>query len=227
MGLFDNLTLTVGLLIGLTVLISLRAFNDPQLRARLLFHPASVKNRGEWDRFITHGFIHGDGGHLFFNMWGLLIFGPAAEEIFTTIIFQSELVGRLAFLAFYLISIAAASLPTYFRHQDHMGYSALGASGAVAAIMWPFIMYDPWNWFIFPPLPAFIIGIGYIVYSSYMDKRGNSRIGHNAHLWGAVFGLVVYVSILLLLGDSTYEYGYANPLDVFIERIQQPRGPSF
>lgn len=216
---FNQLTLTVGALIGLTVLVSLQAFNNPQLKSQLIFHPAAIQNRKEYYRFLTHGFIHANPMHLFFNMWALLIFGPWVERIFIQFVFGDEMLGRIAFLFFYLAAIVAASMVDYQRHKNNYGYAALGASGAVAAMVWPYIMFVPWSWFIFPPLPAIFIGIGYIVYSHYMDRRGGTNIGHNAHLWGAIFGLVVYLALIFTKAPVLWE--------IFITQLMQPQGPSF
>lgn len=205
------------IIIAVTCIISYLAFNDPSLRSKLLFVPAAVKERGESYRFLTHGFIHGDFMHLLFNMYALYIFGDAAEYTFD-IIFGTTF-GKLGYLVFYLAAIAASSFVVYSRHQDNYGYSALGASGAVAAVMWPFIMLAPWNWFIFPPVPAIILGFGYIAYSHYADKKGGTNIGHNAHLWGAIFGLAVYVILCFFLAPEI--------LDHFWIELMQPKGPGF
>lgn len=204
-------------IIGITCLISYQAFNDPSLRAKLLFIPSAVKNNGEQYRFFSHGFIHADLMHLVFNMYALYIFGGAAEYAFQILFGQTF--GGVAYLLFYLIAIAASSYVDFNRHQDNRAYSALGASGAVAAVMWPFIMFAPWNWFIFPPLPAILLGFGYIAYSHYADKKGGSNIGHNAHLWGAIFGLVAYVALSAVLAPDILQYFFAQLLN--------PQGPSF
>lgn len=200
---------------GITCVVSYLAFNDASLRAKLLFVPAMVKERGETYRFLTHGFIHGDFMHLLFNMWALYIFGPYAESAF--MIMFGAAFGGAAYLIFYLAAIGASSYITYTRHADNYGYSALGASGAVAAVMWPFIFFQPWAWFIFPPLPAVILGPAYIAYSHYADMRGTGNIGHNAHLWGAIFGLVVLVVLAASLEPLI--------LQNFVTRLMQPSAP--
>lgn len=205
------------LIIGITCVVSYMAFNDPALRAKLLFVPAQVKNRGESYRFITHGFIHADFSHLLFNMYALYIFGGTAEMAFRALF--GTTFGGASYLIFYLVAIVASSYVVYSRHQDNYSYSALGASGAVAAVMWPYIMAAPWNWFIFPPVPAIVLGIGYIAYSHYSDQKGGTNIGHNAHLWGAIFGLVGYVVLCYFLQPAILEY--------FWVELMNPRGPGF
>lgn len=206
------------IIIIITALVSWQAFSNPELKGRLMFIPSAVKDRGEYYRFLTHGFVHADFRHLLFNMWALYIFGDAAERIFQLYLFGPAF-GRVAYLLFYLAALIAASIPDYLRHQDNRMYASLGASGGVAALIWPYIMWMPWAWFIFPPLPAILLGIGYIAYSSYADKQGNSNIGHNAHLWGAVFGLIAYVTLSLTLEPGL--------MAQFVERLLQPQGPSF
>ena len=205
------------IIIAITCIISYMAFNNPQLRANMLFVPSAVKERGEIYRFITHGFIHGDFMHLLFNMYALYIFGGSAEFAFG--ILFGQIFGKLAFLLFYLAAIAASSYVVYMRHQGNYAYSALGASGAVAAVMWPYIMFAPWNWFIFPPLPAILLGFGYIAYSHYADKKGGTNIGHNAHLWGAIFGLVGYSVLCAFLEPEL--------LNLFWTQLMSPKGPGF
>lgn len=206
------------IIIIITALISWQAFNNPALKSKLMFIPSAVKERGEYYRFLTHGFVHADFQHLLFNMWALYIFGETGEAIFNQALFGPA-IGNVAFLLFYLLAIVAASIPDYLRHQDDRMYASLGASGGVAAMIWPYIMLAPWAWFIFPPVPAIVLGIGYILYSQYADKRGGSNIGHNAHLWGAIFGLVAYVVL-------AYSFNPAI-VDTFVERLMSPQGPNF
>ncbi|PPK84324.1 rhomboid family protein [Neolewinella xylanilytica] len=206
------------IIILITVLISWQAFNNPELKSKLMFLPSAIKDRGEYYRFLTHGFVHGDFQHLLFNMYALYIFGQTAESIFSSYLFGPTF-GKLAYLVFYCVAIVAASVPDYLRHQDNRMYASLGASGGVAAMLWPYIMLGPWNWFIFPPLPAILLGIGYILYSHYADKQGRGNIGHNAHLWGAIFGLVTYSVLLLSLQPELMQY--------FLEQLMQPKGPNF
>ncbi len=182
-------------LVVLTGIASYQAFNNPDLKAKLLFHPATIQNRGEWHRFLSSGFIHADWGHLLINMFVLYQFGQIAEKLFDYIFGN---LGNIAYLFFYLSAIVAASLPSFFRHRENYGYAALGASGATSALVFAYILFAPWQWFIFPPVPAIVFGVLYLVYSSYMDKRGGDNIGHNAHFWGAIYGVVFLLLSILL-----------------------------
>lgn len=203
------------LIILVTGGVSLYAFNNSQFRSNALFVPALIKHRGEQHRWVSSGFVHGDLMHLIFNMYALYIFGGHAEFAFAALF--GETLGGGAYLLFYLVSIVVANLMNYKRHQDNYGYRALGASGAVAAVMWPFIMLAPWDWFVFPPLPAFALGIGYILYSQYADRNSRDNIDHSAHLWGAIFGLTAYVLLCVLFQPLL--------LEVFWTELLQPRGP--
>lgn len=189
----------------MTGLISYQAFNNPAMRAKLIFYPATIKSSGEYYRFLTSGFIHGDWGHLFINMFVLYQFGRFAEEGVFPLLF-GDTMGKFVYLIFYLAAIVLSSIPTYFRHQNNYGYAALGASGATSALVFTYILFDPWQWFIFPPLPAILVGIGFLMYSSYMDKRGSDNIGHNAHLWGALFGLFFTVVSIFVLQPQLFDF---------------------
>jgi membrane associated rhomboid family serine protease len=211
------MSLTI-ILIIMTSLISYQAFNNPQMRQKMLFHPGSIKEFGQWHRFITHGFIHADWGHLILNMYVLYIFGETLEFYFTSV--MGPLVGRMGYLFMYLTAIVLSSVPSFIRHQDYYGYSALGASGATSAVVFGFVLFHPWEWFLFPPLPAILFAIGYLWYSSYMDKRGTDNIGHNAHFWGSVYGLIFTVSAM----------AFAKPgmLQFFVQRLLEgPSMPAF
>ncbi|MCI4649424.1 rhomboid family intramembrane serine protease [Phaeodactylibacter sp.] len=213
-----SISLTI-ILIGITALISYQAFNNRELFYKSAFHPASIKEFGQISRFLTTGFIHASWGHLAINMYVLYLFGDILEQIFTQWLF-SPAIGRIVFLVFYLSAIVVSDIPSYFKHQDNHGYSAVGASGATSALVMAYILFDPWNWFIFPPVPGVILAIGYLWYSSYMSKHGEDLIAHDAHLWGAVYG----ITFMILLAALTQP----ELLTMFWERFMEgPRMPNF
>lgn len=153
---------------------------------RLILYPRYMDSPAEYYRLLTSGFIHADWGHLFFNMFALFVFGKQVESIFM-------MLGKHdMFLVMYLAGIVIASLPSFLKNRNNSYYRALGASGGVSAILFSFIYYTPWSiiyvWFI--PCPAILAGVGYLVYSAYMSGKGRDNVGHDAHFWGAVFGLV-------------------------------------
>lgn len=213
-----GLSLTL-IIVIMTGLLSYQAFANPEMRAKLMFRPVDIKSRGEYYRFVTSGFIHADWGHLLINMFVLYTFGEQMEHIFAQLIF-GPVYGRLVYIAFYLSAVVVANIPSYFRYQDTYAYSALGASGATSALVFAIIPFIPWEWFIFPPLPAILVAVGYLWYSSYMDKRGMDNIGHNAHFWGAVYGLVFIIAASFILQPSLIDY--------FLQQLLAgPKAPGF
>ena len=213
----ENLSLTL-LLVIIIGFISWQGFNKDQVKARLIFHPYAIKYNGEWVRFITHAFIHADWNHLLINLFVLYQFGEVAERFFSYL-FGAEY-ASLVFVLFFLGAVIFSSIPDYFKHQDNPSYGSLGASGATSALVFVYIVQDPWNWFLFPPLPALFLGIAYLYYSSYMDKRGGDNIGHNAHFWGATFGLTFAFISASILKPEFIQY--------FIGKLMEgPSWPTF
>jgi membrane associated rhomboid family serine protease len=170
-------------LIGITCLVSYMGFSSNKLIDQLIFYPYEIKQKNSYFTFITHGFIHTDGRHLFFNMFTLFFFGTYVESAFNQL-FDNQLVYPF----FYLSALVFASIPSFAKYKNNPQYRALGASGAVAAVLFATILLNPWILINF--IPGFIYAIGYIVYSAYMNKQNNDNIGHDAHLWGAIFGFL-------------------------------------
>jgi len=206
----ETISLTI-LLVVIIGFISWQGFNKDQVKAKLIFHPYAIKYHGEWVRFITHAFIHADWNHLLINLFVLYQFGEVAESFFRYL-FGNEY-ASLVYILFFLGAVIFSSIPDYFKHQDNPSYGSLGASGATSALVFIYIVQDPWNWFIFPPLPALFLGIAYLYYSSYMDKRGGDNIGHNAHFWGATFGLAFAFISASILKPEFIQYFIAKLLE--------------
>lgn len=179
-----ELTITVGIII-LTTIISFTAFNSEKIINDLIFWPPMIKNKHQYYRFITSGFIHADIPHLVFNMFTLYFFGRAMEVFFIAKI------GKIGFVLFYIAGIIFSEIPTYFKNRNNYSYRSLGASGAVTAVLFSFILLAPWQtlYVFFLPLPAIIFAVLYVAYSIYMDRRGGDNVNHSAHLWGAVWGV--------------------------------------
>lgn len=180
------------LIIIITVIISISAFQNTTLMSRFIFSPSTVaRNHNEWYRFFSSGFLHGGWLHLLFNMYVLWMFGGVVEQYFKAFFAP---VGGYLFLALYLLALPFSETASYIKHRDNFRYASLGASGAVSAIVFAFILFEPTQklFFIFIPIgiPAFIFGPLYLAYSAYMAKQNQDNIGHDAHFWGAVFGFV-------------------------------------
>lgn len=190
-------------LVIMTCIISYQGLQNPGINARLLFYPYEIKRKGEYFRFITSGFIHGSWPHLFINVFVLYQFGEMAESVFNGLF--GENYGKIVYLVFYLTAIIVSGIPSHLRHQDDLGYRALGASGATSALVFFYIVFAPWAWFTFPPLPAIVFGILYLAYSSYMDKNGQDNIGHNAHLWGAIYGIVFTLTSIYIARPELFD----------------------
>ena len=206
------------ILVILTGLISYQAFSNFSMKQQLIFHPSSIQERGEWYRFITSGFIHADWGHLIINMFVLYQFGEVVEYLFGEIFGKG--LGRTVFILFYVSAIAIASIPSFFKNNNNPYYAALGASGATSAVVFVYVLFDPWQWFLFPPLPGILMAIGYLWYSSYMAKRGTDNIGHDAHFWGALYGVVFIISVAVFYRPELLEY--------FIAKLMEgPSAPNF
>ena len=173
-------------LIGITVLASWLAFNDRRLLERLILWPPAIDRRHQYDRLVTHGFVHADWQHLLFNMITLYFFGGLVERWF------AGYIGHAGFVAFYLSAVVVAILPSYLRHRHDPHYRSLGASGAVSAVLFAFILARPWAmiYVFFLPMPAIVYAVGYVGYSLWMDRRGGDNINHSAHLWGAAYGVM-------------------------------------
>ena len=180
-----SLSLTI-MLVAATVLVSWLAFNNHRLLDRLMLWPPAIDRQHQYDRLLTHGFVHADWQHLLFNMITLYFFGRAVEGVFT------DLIGAVGFLLFYLSAILVAILPTYLRHRHDSRYRSLGASGAVSAVLFAYVLLAPWSLiFVFVlPVPAILYAVFYVGYSIWMDRQGNDNINHSAHLWGAGYGVL-------------------------------------
>ncbi|UUS60054.1 MULTISPECIES: rhomboid family intramembrane serine protease [unclassified Acinetobacter] len=185
LGLPFNHTVTI---ILITVVISLIAFSNQKVMNRLLFWPPAL-SRGEYDRFISHGFIHADGAHLLFNMITLFFFGSVIESFYRQYFFD------MGFVLFYLGGLIAAIIPSYLKHKHDTHWASLGASGAVSAVLFAYILFEPWKliFVFFIPVPAIIFAVLYVAYSIWSGKRGNSNINHSAHLWGAAYGVIITI----------------------------------
>ena len=185
-----TLSITI-VIVAVTVLVSWRAFNDRALLERLILWPPAVERRKQYDRLLGYGFVHADWMHLIFNMITLWSFGTAVERVF------SEWITPVGYVLFYLSAIVVSILPTYITHRNDANYRSLGASGGVSAVLFAFILFDPWSTLIiFPipvPIPAFLFAILYVGYSIWMDRRGRDTVNHSAHLWGAAYGLLFTV----------------------------------
>ena len=184
-------------IIGITVIVSILAFGNVELFNKLKFNAYFIKERKEGWRFLSYALVHAGWLHLLINMWVLYSFGDIVEQLLTA---NFKMKGVLYYFLLYLGGVLFSTLFDFGKHKTDPYYNAVGASGAVSAVVFASILlYPEGSIFIFPipfALPSWIFGILYLVYSVYMGKKGTDNIGHNAHFWGAIFGLVFIIILL-------------------------------
>ncbi|ESU18623.1 rhomboid family protein [Flavobacterium cauense R2A-7] len=181
------MSLVLLFIIAITVITSFKGFGDESFFRKYEFHIGSIR-AGEHIRMITSAFLHADIGHLFFNMLTLYFFAPVVIGYFDS----------LSFLIIYAGSLIAGSLFTLYFHKNDYHYRAIGASGAVTGVLYAAILLQPnmslYLFFIPIPIPAYLFGIGYLLYSIYGIKAKNDNIGHTAHFGGAIGGYVITIA---------------------------------
>lgn len=183
------------IIIGICVIFSIAAFSRKELLYRYELNPYITVHNKQWYRVITHAFLHADYMHLFVNMFVLWNFGPIVESKFV-MLFGAK--GILFFVLLYFGGILFSTLPSISKHQNNPGYNAVGASGAVAAILFSSIIFMPMAklrlLFIPIGIPAWVFGLIYLGYEIYASKNSSDHIAHDAHYVGAIFGVLFTIA---------------------------------
>lgn len=180
------------IILAITIFVSITAMDNHALKNKMMFNAYMIHERKEWYRFFSNGLIHADWMHLGFNMFSLYMFGIGVEGAYQEI-FEAK--GILFFILLYVGGLVMSSLYSYEKHKNNVYYNALGASGAVSAVIFAYIVIFPTArlgfMFIPVPIPAYLFGFIFLGIEYYLGKRGQDNIGHDAHIWGAIYGVVL------------------------------------
>lgn len=184
------------IIIAITAIVSIIAFNNRQLFKRLAFNAYDIKHFNNQYRFVSYALIHADWTHLIVNMFVLFSFGRLVENYYA---YYFGTRGIMFFLLLYVGGTALSTLASYGKYKDDYAYTAVGASGAVSAVVFASILFEPMSKLLIFPfpfgIPAIIFGVLYLVYSWYMTKKNIDNVGHDAHFWGAVFGFFFTIAL--------------------------------
>lgn len=182
-----NQTPVASLIFIFTVITSIYAFNDPTLHGKFMLHPYSVSRKTKIYTLITSGLIHANWMHLFFNMFTFFFFAFKLEAT----------IGHWQFGLVYFLGMVLSDLPSVAKHKNDFWYNSLGASGGIAAVLFSYILFYPFSTLMIFPLPipiwACLFGILYLIYSAYMSKNARDNIGHDAHFFGAIAGVIITI----------------------------------
>ena len=196
------------ILIAITGVVSWLAFGNRKLADRLILWPPAISRNRQYERLLTYGFIHANFAHLLFNMITLFFFGQLIEQFM-----RGVTRSQWTYPLFYLAALVVSILPSYLKNRKNPNYMSLGASGAVSAVLFAFVLLSPWSVILvmFIPAPAILYAVFYVGYSIWMDKRGGDNVNHSAHLAGAAFG----VMFMLLMEPQV--------LTVFLDQLLHPK----
>jgi membrane associated rhomboid family serine protease len=199
-------------IIIITTLVSIFAFNNPQLLNRMQFNAYYIKHNRQGWRFFTYALVHAGWAHLAINMFVLWSFGNIVYELYG---YYFGLKGILFFILLYVGGVMFSVLFDFGRHKENIMYNAVGASGAVSAVVFASIILYPvggvYLFFIPIEIPSPVFGILYLIYSAYMARRGRDNIGHDAHFWGAIYGVI----FTLALKPVLFVYFLEELLNIF------------
>jgi len=208
----NKFPITISLIVANTV-ISLIGFSSGEFVDKTIMWPYRVAREKQYIRFITSGFLHADFMHLFFNMFTLFFFGSAIEYYFKAY----NLGGNIAYLSLYFLALIISDIPTYLKYKNNSQYRSLGASGAVSAVVFAAIVFSPWtSIYLYGALriSAGVYAILFLIYCVYMGKKGADNINHDAHLWGALCGIVFTVALIAFMDPQLF--------DSIIENLKHP-----
>ncbi|MFD1257208.1 rhomboid family intramembrane serine protease [Mucilaginibacter terrae] len=184
---FLTLAPVASIIFVITIIISLLAFSNENLRGELMLHPYSVAKGEKLWTIITSGFIHNDWAHLLFNMFTYFFFAFQLEAI----------IGHWQFGLLYMASLILSDLPTIGKHKEDYWYRSLGASGAISAVLFSYILFNPKTLIYIFPIPfgiwAIAYGVLFLIYSAYASKQSRDTINHDAHFFGALSGLMITI----------------------------------
>jgi membrane associated rhomboid family serine protease len=174
--------------------VSYICFNNAELFHKLKHWPYAEVGNQEYYRLLSSGFVHGGWMHLLINVFVLYMFGGVVESHFN--FHFGAIGGALNFSILFLATIVLADIPSMLKHRNNPSYAAVGASGAVSGIVFAYILFEPWNLLYLYgiiPIPGIVAGILYLVYSSWASKNSKDNIDHDAHLYGALWGMVITI----------------------------------
>ncbi|HSN00608.1 MAG TPA: rhomboid family intramembrane serine protease [Rudaea sp.] len=174
------------IIIAVTCIVSIMGFSNARLVQDLILWPPAVSRDKQYYRLLSYGLVHADPMHLFFNMFTLYFFGRVMEQLYNMVL------GPFGFVIFYAGALVASILPTYLRNRGNSRYRSLGASGAVSATLFAFILLQPWAQILVfvIPMPAILFAVLYVAYEFWLERQGTDNVNHNAHLWGAAYGVL-------------------------------------
>ena len=197
------------IIIVLTAVISIAGFRFGNVIDALIFWPPAITKKFQYYRFITCGFIHANTMHLLFNMVTLYFFGRVME------VYYMGMLGlqHYYYLVLYTGALVVSNIPTFIKHRNDDQYRSLGASGAVSAILFSFILLKPWVTILvfFIPVPAIVYGALFLGYSVYMSRKGGDHINHDAHFYGALFGVVFTIAV------------HPSVVNIFLDELKHPQ----
>lgn len=181
---YFNIAPVASLIFVFTIITSLYAFYDHSIYGKFMLHPFIVSKGQNVYTLITSGLVHADWMHLFFNMFTFYAFAFALESM----------MGSWRFGLLYFLGLVLSDLPTVIKHKDNFHYNSLGASGAISAVLFSYILYNPMSkiYIMFIPIgiPAVVFGIIYLIYCAYASRNSRDHINHDAHFFGALTGLI-------------------------------------
>ena len=189
-----GLTVTNFLILA-NVIISIKGFKDPVFFRKYDLEPYMIVQRNQKFRMISHAFLHGSWMHLFINMFVLWQFGNIVEMSLASMLGEGY---RIYYLLLYFGAILVSAFPSVKKHKNDPMYAAIGASGAVAAVLFSYILMYPLELlylFGILPIPAVVLGVLYLWYEQRMSRQGNQdHVAHDAHYWGGIFGFVITIA---------------------------------